>query len=66
LVVRDDKGAVYSVRYEQVNAMLLNEFLKEHRKVEAQGDKIQALEQSVAELKSLVKALADKSNGGAQ
>jgi hypothetical protein len=35
LIVRDDKGQIYSVRYEAVNAMLLNEFLKEHRKVEA-------------------------------
>jgi hypothetical protein len=34
LVVRDEKGKPYSVRYDQVNAMLLNEFLKEHRKVE--------------------------------
>ena len=34
LVVRDANGKVYSVRYEAVNAMLLNEFLKEHRKVE--------------------------------
>ena len=34
LVVRDDNGAIYTVRYEAVNAMLLNEFLKEHRKVE--------------------------------
>ena len=32
LVVRDKKGNPYSVRYDQVNAMLLNEFLKEHRK----------------------------------
>ena len=37
LVVRDDKGEIYTVRYEAVNAMLLNEFLKEHRKVEEQG-----------------------------
>ena len=35
LVVRDKDGKAYSVRYEQVNAMLLNEFLKEHRKVES-------------------------------
>ena len=35
LVVRDNQGKPYSVRYDQVNAMLLNEFLKEHRKVEA-------------------------------
>jgi hypothetical protein len=32
--VRDVEGKVYSVRYEAVNAMLLNEFLKEHRKVQ--------------------------------
>jgi hypothetical protein len=32
--VHDKKGKPYSVRYDQVNAMLLNEFLKEHRKVE--------------------------------
>jgi hypothetical protein len=34
LVVRDANGEIYSVRYEAVNAMLLNEFLKEHKKVE--------------------------------
>ena len=34
LVVRDKNGEIYAVRYEAVNAMLLNEFLKEHRKVE--------------------------------
>jgi hypothetical protein len=34
LVVRDRNGEIYSVRYDAVNAMLLNEFLKEHRKVE--------------------------------
>ena len=34
LVVRDTEGKPYTVRYDQVNAMLLNEFLKEHRKVE--------------------------------
>jgi predicted RNase H-like nuclease (RuvC/YqgF family) len=45
LVARDDQGKVYTVRYEAVNAMLLNEFLKEHRKVEA-------LESTVARLKS--------------
>ena len=36
LVVRDENGAIYTVRYDAVNAMLLNEFLKEHRKVEEQ------------------------------
>ena len=34
LVLTDKEGKPYTVRYEQVNAMLLNEFLKEHRKVE--------------------------------
>jgi hypothetical protein len=34
LVVRGEDGKVNTVRYEAVNAMLLNEFLKEHRKVE--------------------------------
>ena len=34
LVVRDKDGQIYTVRYEAVNAMLLNEFLKEHRKVQ--------------------------------
>ena len=36
LIVRDRQGKPYSVRYEAVNAMLLNEFLKEHRKNEEQ------------------------------
>ncbi len=40
LVARDDQGKPYTVRYEAVNAMLLNEFLKEHRKVEEQGTTI--------------------------
>jgi Chaperone of endosialidase len=34
LVVRDKKGEIYTVRYDAVNAMLLNEFLKEHRKIQ--------------------------------
>ncbi len=44
LVYRNDKGQVESVRYEMVNAMLLNEFLKEHRKVQEQ-------EATIAQLK---------------
>src|SRR5215470_15461916 len=36
LVARDDEGKPYTVRYEAVNAMLLNEFLKEHRKIQEQ------------------------------
>jgi hypothetical protein len=34
LVVRDKKDEIYTVRYDAVNAMLLNEFLKEHRKIQ--------------------------------
>jgi hypothetical protein len=37
LIVRDKQEKAYSVRYDQVNAMLLNEFLKEHRKVQEQA-----------------------------
>jgi Chaperone of endosialidase len=44
LVVRDQNGQVYTVRYDMVNAMLLNEFLKEHRKVQEQEATIAQLE----------------------
>jgi len=47
LVVRNKNGEIWSVRYDQINAMLLNEFLKEHKKVEAQ-------QATIAELKSTV------------
>jgi septal ring factor EnvC (AmiA/AmiB activator) len=40
LVVRDEDGKVSTVRYEAINAMLLNEFLKEHREVEEQASRI--------------------------
>jgi hypothetical protein len=43
LVVRDKNGEIYTVRYDAVNAMLLNEFLKEHRKVEQQETSITQL-----------------------
>ena len=42
LVPRDDQGKAYTVRYEAVNAMLLTEFLKEHRKVEQQRKDFEA------------------------
>jgi Chaperone of endosialidase len=48
LVVRDKEGKPYSVRYDQVNAMLLNEFLKEHCKVEEQETTIAQLKSTVA------------------
>jgi len=43
LVVRDEEGKVTSVRYEAVNAMLLNEFLKEHGKVQELEKQVAAL-----------------------
>ena len=43
LVARAAAGQIYSVRYDAVNAMLLNEFLKEHRKVEQQKTTITQL-----------------------
>jgi uncharacterized coiled-coil protein SlyX len=54
LVARDAKGEVYTVRYEAVNAMLLNEFLKEHRTVQEQGRKAQEQERTITQLKSTV------------
>jgi septal ring factor EnvC (AmiA/AmiB activator) len=49
LVVRDAEGKVFTVRYEAVNAMLLNEFLKEHRKVQEQQATITELKSTVAQ-----------------
>jgi len=51
LVVRDDKGKIYTVRYDAVNAMLLNEFLKEHKKVEQQIREIEEQKNTISELK---------------
>ena len=50
LVVRDAEGKVYSVRYDAVNAMLLNEFLKEHTTVQDQGATIAELKKEIAAL----------------
>ena len=50
LVVRDEKGEIYTARYEAVNAMLLNEFLKEHRKVEELEKQIRALTATVQKM----------------
>ena len=48
-----EKGKVYTVRYDAVNAMLLNEFLKEHRKVEEE-------EATIAELKQEMETVVDR------
>jgi hypothetical protein len=50
LVARDVEGKPYAVRYEAVNAMLLNEFLKEHRTVQEQGATITELKKQIAAL----------------
>ena len=59
LVVRNDDGEIYTVRYDAVDAMLLNEFLKEHRKVEEQDATIAQLKKdfrtTVAELTARLK-----------
>ena len=62
LVARDEQGKPYTVRYEAVNAMLLNEFLKEHKKVEEQTETVQeqanrmeAQAKEISELKSALK-----------
>jgi hypothetical protein len=57
LVVRDGNGEIYTVRYEAVNAMLLNEFLKEHRKGEQQDRKIEKLEATIAKQQKQIEAL---------
>ena len=57
LVVRDEQGKPYTVRYEAVNAMLLNEFLKEHRKVEEQAATIEQQERRLTELERAVAEL---------
>ena len=57
LIVRDKEGKPYSVRYDQVNAMLLNEFLKEHRKNEQQESKIEEQEAKIARQEKQIEAL---------
>jgi uncharacterized coiled-coil protein SlyX len=52
LVVRDKNGEIYTVRYDAVNAMLLNEFLKEHKTLLEEQRKVQEQESTIAELKS--------------
>ena len=63
LVVRDADGKPYTVRYEAVNAMLLNEFLKEHHKVEQQETAITQLKSTVAQQKKDFQAAAAHQQG---
>jgi len=55
--VRDENGQIYTVRYDAVNAMLLNEFLKVHRKVERQDQKLREQDVTIAQLKSGMEVL---------
>jgi hypothetical protein len=54
LVVRDKDGEIYTVRYDAVNAMLLNEFLKEHRKVQELSSTVETKLATIVDLKSTV------------
>ena len=58
LVVHDQEGKPYSVRYDQVNAMLLNEFLKEHRKVQKLETNDAEQQREIKELVATVKEQA--------
>jgi hypothetical protein len=58
LITRDEEGKPQTVRYEAVNAMLLNEFLKEHRKMEQQAREVREDKAMIAELKSTIAALS--------
>ena len=57
LVVRNKNGEIWSVRYDQVNAMLLNEFLKEHRKVQEQQTTIGQLKSNAARQEATISEL---------
>jgi len=60
LVVRDKEGKPYSVRYDQVNAMLLNEFLKEHGKMQEQEATIAKLEKQIEKLAAGLQEVSDQ------
>ena len=63
LVARDAEGKAYTVRYEAVNAMLLNEFLKEHRTVQELKKEMAALTATVQRVSAQL-AAASASGGG--
>jgi hypothetical protein len=58
LVIRDRDGQPYTVRYEAVNAMLLNEFLKEHHRVQAQQNEIDALKTELKDQRALIQKVS--------
>ena len=60
LVDLDAKGKPFTVRYDEVNAMLLNEFLKEHRKVEEQGAEIAELRAALARQAAVLQKVSER------
>jgi endosialidase-like protein len=60
LVVRDKEGKPYTVRYDAVNAMLLNEFLKEHRKVQRLEAALAAMDERLKEQDTKIERINDK------
>jgi len=60
LVVRDEDGKVNTVRYDAVNAMLLNEFLKEHRKVQEQGVAFALMQKQIEALTATVQKVSEQ------
>jgi hypothetical protein len=60
LVVRDKEGKVNTVRYDAVNAMLLNEFLKEHKEVEEQRTQITHLTSEAAKHEDTIRELKNE------
>jgi hypothetical protein len=56
LVIADDQGRPFTVRYEEVNAMLLNEFLKEHKKNEQQASEIADLRSTLQDVMARLEA----------
>ena len=60
LVARDDQGKIYTVRYDAVNAMLLNEFLKEHRTVQDLKATVAKQDATIAALTASLKEQASQ------
>jgi hypothetical protein len=58
--MRDKNGEIDTVRYDAVNAMLLNEFLKEHRKVEEQGATIARQQKQIEVLTAGLQKVSDQ------
>src|SRR5712691_1757572 len=64
-VAREEEGKPYTVRYDAVNAMLLNEFIKEHRKVEELSATVGQLKSELARVESIVGGPGPKETGTA-